>query len=69
MIAFLQPFADWLGVTPVQLILVVAVGVGLVVGWYALKLALRIATKVFAIGCVSILLLLGGLYIVFVVAR
>lgn len=66
---FLQPIAELFGLSVGQLILVVAIGVGMVVGWYVLKLVLRIAAKVFTIGCVGIILLLGGLYIVFVISR
>jgi hypothetical protein len=66
---FLQPIGDLFGLSVSQLVLVVAIGLGLVVGWYVLKLVFRIASKVFTIGCVGILLLLGGLYVVFLISR
>jgi hypothetical protein len=69
MVAFLQPIGEWFGLSATQLILVVVIGVGMVVGWYVLKLVFRMASKVFTFGCVGILLLLGALYLIFVVSR
>jgi ABC-type iron transport system FetAB permease component len=66
---FLQPIGEWFGLSVTQLILVVVIGVGLVVGWYVLKLVFRIASKVFTFGCVGILLLLGALYVIFLISR
>jgi hypothetical protein len=69
MVTFLQPIGEWFGLSATQLILVVVIGVGMVVGWYVLKLVFRMASKVFTFGCVGILLLLGALYLIFVVSR
>ncbi len=65
----LQPIADLLGVTTGQLITVTLVCLALVVGWYVLKAVLKIAARVFTIGCFTIVLLGAGLYLYFALFR
>lgn len=66
---FIQAMADLIGISSTALIVIAIAGVILVVGWYVLKTALRMAAKTFAIGCVTIIGLVAGLYVVFVVLR
>ncbi len=66
---FLEPLASLLGVTAGQLTTVVIVGMLLVAGWYMLRAALRIAVRLFTIGCITILVVVAGLYLLFAVAR
>jgi hypothetical protein len=66
---FLEPLASLLGVTAGQLTTVVIVGMLLVAGWYMLRAALRIAVRVFTMGCITILVVVAGLYLLFAVAR
>ena len=63
--AVLEPIANLLGVTSTQLIVVAGAILLLVVGWYVLKVALKIASKIFALGCFTIVLLVAGLYLYF----
>lgn len=63
--AILESIANLLGMTSTQLIVVTVVILVLVVGWYILKTALKIASKIFAIGCFTIVLLVAGLYVYF----
>jgi|GEM_PF-996385 len=65
----LQPIAELLGVTVGQLIFMVIAGIVMVVGWYVLKAALKIASRVFAVGCFIIILVAGGLYLYFAFFR
>ncbi len=66
---FLEPLASLLGVTAGQLTTVAIVGMLLVAGWYMLRAALRIAVRLFTIGCITILVVVAGLYLLFAVAR
>ena len=63
----LEPIANLIGLTVPQLIAVVVVGLALVGGWYVLKFVLKTARKVFSVGCVGIVVLLGILYVAFVI--
>lgn len=65
----MQAIADLLGLTVNQLTMLVVAGVVLVVGWYVLKTALKIASRIFAIGCVGILVLVGVLYLLYTFAQ
>jgi hypothetical protein len=62
---FLDPIASLLGITTTQLVIVSAAILVLTVGWYVLKAVVKVASKVFAIGCFTIILLAGGLYLFF----
>lgn len=62
----LQPIANLLGVTVEQLVAIAVVGMLLIIGWYALKIAFKIATRLFNMGCLTILLVAAGLYLYFV---
>jgi hypothetical protein len=66
---FINAMADLVGISSTALIGISIAGVVLVVGWYVLKTAFKIAAKTFAIGCVTIIGLVAGLYVVFVVLR
>jgi hypothetical protein len=57
----MQAIADLMGLTVTQLYILAGAGVALVVGWYVLKSTLKIASRVFAIGCVGIAVLVGVL--------
>ena len=65
----MQAIADLLGLAPGQLTIILIAGVVLVVGWYVLRAALKIASRVFAIGCVGIVVLVGVLYLLYAFAR
>ena len=62
---FLQPIASLLGVTVGEMVIVAIAIVVLVIAWYALKVALKIAMRIFAIGCFSIVVIAAGLYLFF----
>lgn len=62
---FLEPIANLLGLTSTQLMVVSGVSLVLVVVWYVLKTALKIAAKVFAVGCFTIIAVGAGLWVVF----
>ncbi len=66
---FINAMADLIGISSTALIIISIAGVILVVGWYVLKAALKIAAKTFAIGCMTIIGLVVGLYVVFVILR
>jgi hypothetical protein len=66
---FIQAMADLIGISATGLIAIAVAGVVLVAGWYVLKTAFKIAAKTFAFGCVTIIGLVVGLYVVFVVLR
>lgn len=66
---FIEAMAELIGVSSTALIAISIAGVVLVVGWYIFKAAFKIAAKTFAIGCVTIIGLVAGLYVVFVVLR
>ena len=62
---FLNPIANLLGVSTTELVIVAAAVLILTVGWYVLKAAVKVASKVFTIGCFTILILGAGLYLFF----
>ncbi len=66
---FINAMADLIGISSTALITIGIAGVVLVVGWYVLKTALKLAARTFAIGCITIIGLVAGLYIVFVVLQ
>ncbi|MBN1311286.1 MAG: hypothetical protein JXB30_07690 [Anaerolineae bacterium] len=66
---FIQAMANLVGISSTALIVIAIAGVILVGGWYVLKAAFKIAARTFAIGCVTIIGLVAGLYVVFVVLR
>lgn len=61
--------AELLGLTVAQLTTILIAGVVLVVGWYVLKTVLKLAVRSFTVGCVTIVLAVGALYVFFVVLR
>jgi hypothetical protein len=63
----LESVADLLGLTTQQLTTVIVLGIAVIAGWYALRVVLRIARKVFSIGCLGIIILLAILYITLVI--
>lgn len=63
--AFLLPIANLLGVSVTQLIVVTVLSVGLVIGWYALKVVLKLAVRAFAAGLFMILAAAVALYVYF----
>jgi hypothetical protein len=66
---FINAMADLIGISSTALITIGIAGIALVVGWYVLKTALKLAARTFAIGCMTIIGLVVGLYIVFVVLQ
>ena len=62
---FLDPIAQLLGITTTQLVIIAVAGLVLTVGWYVLKAAIKVASKIFTIGCFTIILLGAGLYLFF----
>ena len=63
----ITPIADLFGISPQLLIGLTVGGLILVVLWYVLKFALKVAWKTFAAGCVVIALLIGGLFVAAVI--
>ncbi len=61
--------AELLGLTVSQLNTILIAGVVLVVGWYVLKTVLKLAARAFTVGCFTIALAVGALYVFFVVLR
>lgn len=66
---FINAMADLIGISPTALIIISIAGALLVAGWYVLKTTVKMAARTFAIGCVTIIGLVVGLYAVFVVLR
>jgi hypothetical protein len=66
---FIQAMADLVGISSTGLIAIAVAGVVLIAAWYVFKAAFKIAAKTFALGCVTIVGLVAGLYVVFVVLR
>ncbi|MBN1429707.1 MAG: hypothetical protein JXB07_15160 [Anaerolineae bacterium] len=64
---FIHAVADLVGISPTGLIAIAVAGVILIGGWYIFKAAFKIAAKTFAFGCMTIIGLVVGLYVVFVV--
>jgi hypothetical protein len=62
---FLDPISALLGITTTQLLIVSGTIILLVIGWYALKMAIKVATKVFTIGCFTIIVIGVALYLFF----
>ena len=58
-----------LGISGSQLVLIGALALVLVAVWALIKAVLRIAFRAFALGCVTILGVVLGLYILFVIIR
>jgi hypothetical protein len=58
--------ADLLEISVGQLWTIIAVGAVLAVGWYILKAIVRTTARVFAVGCVVILIVIAALAAVFV---
>jgi ABC-type maltose transport system permease subunit len=58
----IRPVADLFGISPLLLVVLTVGGVALVVLWYILKAALKIAWKVFAAGCLVIAIGMGTLF-------
>ena len=67
MIEILSPIADFFGISPLMLLLITLVFLLLVGIWYVLKFVLKLAWKIMAPGCLLIILIIGGLYLVGVV--
>lgn len=66
---FIKAMADLIGISPTALIVIAVAGAILVAGWYVFKAAFKIAARTFAIGCMTIIGLVAGLYVVFVILR
>jgi hypothetical protein len=62
---FLDPISQLLGITTTQLVIIAVAGLIATVGWYVLKAAIKVASKIFTIGCFTIILLGAGLYLFF----
>ena len=58
-----------LGIGAGQVVVIVVVAAVLIAAWALIRAVLRIALRVFAVGCVTILGVLVGLYILFWVIR
>jgi hypothetical protein len=58
--------AGLVGITATQLIIVFVAVVVLTIGWFILKQAVKIAARIFAIGCFTIIVVVGALYLYFV---
>jgi hypothetical protein len=66
---FIEAMAELIGISSGALIGIAVAGIVLVVGWYVLKTAFKIAARTFTIGCVTIIGLVVAVYIVFVVLQ
>lgn len=65
----MQAIADLVGLTVNQLTILAIAGAVLVIGWYVLRSALKMARRLFAIGCVGIIVVVGVLYFLYAFAR
>ena len=61
---FIAPMAQFFGVSPVMLLVLTALFFMLLGAWFTLKFLLKLAWKVMLPGCLLIILVLGGLYLV-----
>ena len=61
---FIAPMAQFFGISPVMLLVLTALALMLLGAWYTLKFVLKLAWKVMLPGCLLIILVLGGLYLV-----
>ncbi len=59
----IQTIADLFGISPGLLIVLTILGLLLVGGWYFLKFTLRMAWKTFSVGCLLIVILIGGFFV------
>lgn len=62
----MDAIAELLGITVSQLTILGVAGAALVVAWFVLKTVMKIASRVFAIGCLGLLVVVGALYAIFV---
>lgn len=65
----MQAIADLVGLTVNQLTILAIAGAVLVAGWVVLRAALKMARRLFAIGCVGIIVVVGVLYFLYAFAR
>ena len=66
---FLDSIGAFFGISGVQLVIVVAAAIGLMVVWAAIRSFLRMAFRLFAVGCVVILGIAFALWILFAIFR
>ena len=66
---FLQPIADLLGITVGQLVGISVALLALTIFWFLIKQAIKLATRIFTIGCLTIVVIGVGLYLFFVIAQ
>lgn len=59
----INTLADFLGMSPGLLMVLLVAGIVLVVGWTVLKFVMRVAWKTFSAGCLLLIILIGGLLI------
>ena len=57
------------GISGVEMIGIAVLAVVLIAAWAAIRAVLRIALRIFALGCVTILGIVLALYILFVIIR
>ena len=57
------------GIGAGQVVFIVVVAVTLIAAWALIRAALRIALRVFALGCVTILGIVLGIYVLFWIIR
>lgn len=65
---FLQPIADLFGISTTMLLVLAGLFVVLVGAWYVLKFVVKMTWKVMSVGCAVIVLVIGGLYLLALLA-
>ena len=62
-----ESVANLVGVTATQLLIVAGAVVLLTVAWFIIKRVIKVAARIFTIGCFTIVVIGGGLYLYFAV--
>lgn len=63
----MDAIANLLGLTIQDLTTLIALGLILVVAWFALRVTMKLTASLFRAGCITILLILGAVFLLFVV--
>ncbi len=64
-----QIASSWFGISGGELLIIVGVIVVLIIAWTVVRSFLRVAFRIFALGCVTILGIAAALYVLFVIVK
>lgn len=59
----MDAIAEFIGLTAPELIQLLMLAAILVVGWFVVRLFLKLTAALFRVGCVGIILLVGAIYL------